>query len=397
MSTFTVPIKRIRAIEPHPNADAIEFAVIDGYRSIVKKGEFQPGNLVAYIPEASMLPEWLLKRLGFWDVEKGCGKLNGKDGNRVKAVRLRGELSQGICYPVARGDGADAKEEFGDAEPFDFIRVDREAVGVPGFVVREGDDVVQLLGITKYEPPIPVAMAGEVFNAGQELTLSFDVENWKSYPGILQDGEEVIFTEKLHGTCTVVAILPYKNAHPAAFGEKKNILVFSKGLGAKGLVFKNNERNHDNLYVRATRNLIERIDEMQRDNPDGFAVPNFILGETFGPGVQDLAYGKEVGFRVFAAAYGYRGDQRYQDWSFVEGSLKAQFAFETVPVLYCGPFSAVIMREHTDGKTTMAAEHIREGIVMAPAVERYDSSIGRVCLKSVSADYLTRKGGTEYN
>jgi hypothetical protein len=48
-----------------PNADAIEFAVIDGYRSIVKKGEFQPGGLVAYIPEASLLPEWLLKRLGF--------------------------------------------------------------------------------------------------------------------------------------------------------------------------------------------------------------------------------------------------------------------------------------------------------------------------------------------
>ncbi len=394
MSNFSVPIKRIRAIEPHPNADAIEFAVIDGYRSIVKKGEFQADDLVAYIPEASLLPEWLLKRLGFWDAGKNCGKLNGNDGNRVKAIRLRGELSQGICYPV---DPATFNDFTDDTEDGFVLHVDRSAVGVPGFVVREGDDVAQMLGITKYEPPIPVAMAGEVFNAGQELTLSFDVENWKSYPGILQDGEEVIFTEKLHGTCTVVAILPYKDAHPEAFGEKKNILVFSKGLGAKGLVFKNNERNHDNLYIRATRKLIERIDEMQRDNADGVAVPNFILGETFGPGVQDLAYGKEVGFRVFAAAYGYRGDQRYQNWSFVEGSLKAQFGFETVPVLYRGPFSAVIMREHTDGKTTMTAEHIREGIVMVPAVERYHLTIGRVCLKSVSADYLTRKGGTEYN
>lgn len=383
MSTFAVPIKRIRAIEPHPNADSIEFAVIDGYRSIVKKGEFQPGDFVAYIPEASMLPEWILKRLGFWDAEKNCGKLNGKEGNRVKAIRLRGELSQGICYPVTG-------REFGLSE------IDR-TFGIEKHSLEEGDDVAVFLGITKYEPPIPVAMAGEVFNAGQELTLHFDVENWKSFPGMLMEGEEVIFTEKLHGTCTVVAILPYKDAHPEAFGEKKNILVFSKGLGAKGLVFKNNERNHDNLYIRATRKLVERIDEMQCDNADGVAVPNFILGETFGPGVQDLAYSKEVGFRVFAVAYGYRGDQRYQNWSFVDGSLKAQFGFETVPVLYRGPFSAVVMREHTDGKTTMAAEHIREGIVMAPAVERYDPNIGRVCLKSVSADYLTRKGGTEYN
>ncbi len=45
----------------------------------------------------------------------------------------------------------------------------------------------------------------------------------------------------------------------------------------------------------------------------------------------------------------------------------------------------------------MDANHIREGIVMVPAVERRDARIGRVCLKSVSADYLTRKGGTEFN
>jgi RNA ligase (TIGR02306 family) len=249
----------------------------------------------------------------------------------------------------------------------------------------------------KYEPPIPPALSGEVFNIGQRFTISFDVENWKSYPDILKEGEEVIFTEKIHGTCTVVAILPYNDAHPEAFGEKKNILIFSKGLGAKGLVFKNNERNKNNLYVRATRKLISRIDEIQRDNQEGITAPNFILGETFGPGVQDLSYGKEIGFRVFAAAYGYRGDQHYQNWSFVDGSLKKMLGFETVPVLYRGPFSVEVMCKYTDGKTTMGANHIREGIVMVPSVERCHPAIGRVCLKSVSADYLTRKGGTEYN
>jgi len=388
MSTFAVPVKRIRAIEPHPNADAIELAVVDGYRSVVKKGEFRPGDLVAYIPEASLLPEWLLKRFAFWDEEKNRGTLNGKEGNRVKAIKLRGELSQGICYPL--------KKSVNPAETSWQLTRDNWGIEVSTFFA-EGDEVAGFLGITKYEPPIPVSMSGEVFNAGQELTLNFDVENWKSYPDILQDGEEVIFTEKLHGTCTVVAILPYRNTHPEAFGEKKNILIFSKGLGAKGLVFKNNERNRDNLYIRATRNLIARIDTAQRNNEEGVTVPNFILGETFGPGVQDLAYGKEVGFRVFAAAYGYRGNQRFQDWAFVEGSLKAEFGFETVPVLYRGPFSEAAMRKYTDGKTNLGAEHIREGIVMVPACERLDSTIGRVCLKSISADYLIRKGGTEYN
>ena len=388
MSTFRVPIKRIRAIEPHPNADAIEFAVVDGYRSIVKKGEFAADDLVAYIPEASVLPEWLLRRLGLWDAEKGVGKLNGKEGNRVKAIRLRGQLSQGICYPVAKAvanDGAQAGQIVTGDEPGCLA------------CVQEDEDVAGLLGIAKYEPPIPVAMAGEVFNAGQRITIGFDVENWKSHPDVLQEGEEVVFTEKLHGTCTVVAILPYKDAHPEAFGEKRNILVFSKGLGAKGLVLKNNERNRDNLYVRSTRGLVARIDEVQRGDADGVSEPQFILGETYGPGVQDLTYGKEIGFRVFAAACGYRGDQRYQNWPLVSTALKLKFGFETVPVLYQGPFSVVVMQEHTDGKTTMTGGHIREDIVMMPVVERIDPLIGRVCLKSISADYLLRKDGTEYN
>ena len=384
MSTFAVTVKRIRAIEPHPNADSLELAVVDGYRSIVRKSQFKPGNLVAYIPEGALLPEWLLHRLGLWDEEKACGKLAGKDGNRVKAIRLRGEMSQGICYPCGYS-----------TRGFHYIT---RLVKVPESVaVQEGSDVTALLGVTKYEPPIPVAMAGEVFNAGLPFALHFDVENWKSYPDILQPGEEVIFTEKLHGTCTIVTILPYKDAHPEAFGEKKNILIMSKGLAAKGLAFKNNERNANNLYVRATRALIARIDDVQRDNMDGVAEPNYILGETFGPGVQDLTYGQEIGFRVFAAAYGRPGNQYYQDWSFVEGALKAQFGFETVPVLYRGPFSEDVMRKYTSGRTTLGAGHIREGIVMVPAQERVDPRIGRVCLKSVSPEYLTRKNGTEFN
>ena len=362
MSTFKVAVVRV-TVEPHPNANALELAHIGGYVSVVRKGEFKTGDLAVYIPEGAVVPTEILARMGLE------GKLAGPQKNRVKAMRLRGVLSQGLVGSF-------------------------KALGIEA---REGDNVAERLCITKYEPPIPVAMAGEVFNAGSQFALHFDVENWRSHPDILQPGEEVIFTEKLHGTCTIVAILPHKDAPPEAFGEKRNILIMSKGLGAKGLAFKNNERNQSNLYVRATRALVARIDEMQRDAADTVIVPHFILGETFGPGVQDLTYGKEIGFRVFASAYGYRGDQHYLNWDFVDGSLKAQLNFETVPILYRGPFSEAVMRKYTDGKTTMCADHIREGIVMVPAVERTDQRIGRVCLKSVSAEYLTRKGGTEYN
>ena len=362
MSTFNVAIVRV-TVEPHPNADAIELAHVGGYTSIVRKGEFRTGDLVAYIPEGAIVPPEILARLGLE------GKLAGPQKNRVKAIRLRGVLSQGLVGSLA-------------------------ALGIEA---GEGDDVAERLGITKYEPPIPVAMAGEVFNAGRHLTLDFDVENWKAHPDILQEGEEVIFTEKLHGTCTIVAILPYQDAHPEAFGERHNILVCSKGLGAKGLVFKNNERNANNLYVRATRALVARIDKELHDNPDGPVVPFFILGETIGHGVQDLDYGLALNFLVFAMAEGYRGRQTFMNWNSVTGSFKAIWDIETVPVLYRGPFSEAAMREHTDGHTAMGADHIREGIVMVPVQERTHPAIGRVCLKSVSGDYLTRKGGTEYN
>ena len=380
MSTFQVLIKRIYAVEKHPNADRLDIARVDGYEFIVGRRMHYVGDLAAYIPERAIVPEWVLKRLRLWDEEKQKGMLAGPSGDRVKAIKLRGRLSQGICLPIIR-----ETETHGMIETIE-----------SGFefktLVAEGDDVTDILGIRKYEPPIPVAMSGDVFNAGTDLTVDFDVMDWKRWPDVFSDGEEVIFTEKIHGTFTGIAVLPLEHAHPDAFGKNRNIMIFSKGLGAKGLVFKNNEKNKDNLYVRSTRKLIERLDEVVMHT--NLTEPLFILGETYGPGVQDLTYGKELEFRVFAVACRYRGSF-YHSWSFVSGSLKNMFDFETVPVLYQGPFSVEKMREFTDGKTTLDANHIREGIVITRAGS-FDAGPSAF-IKSVSGDYLVREGGTEFN
>ena len=379
MATFKVLIKRIWSVKHHPNADRLDIASVDGYEFIVKRDEYRTGDLVAYIPEQAVLPEWLLRKLGFWSDERQKGLLHGKDGNRVKAAKLRGVLSQGICLSVIQDSETTGAIPTGES-------------GLEFANVAEGDEASGLLGIVKYEQPIPVAMNGEVFNAGTDLTVAFDVEDWKRWPDVFTEGEEVIFTEKLHGTFTGIAILPFKDAHPEAFGKHKNILIFSKGLGAKGLVFKNNEKNKDNLYVRATRAIIENIDKII--GPNGLPLPQYILGETFGPGVQDLTYGKELGFRVFAMAEGLAHDRTWFSWNDIEAASSPDvFGFETVPGVHQGPFSIKKMREFTDGKTTLDADHIREGIV----ITRKDPTGGQVFIKSVSGDYLTRKGGTEFN
>jgi len=161
MSTFSVTVERITVLE-HPNADALELAQVGDYQAIVRKDQFKSGDLVAYIPEQAVVPQALLREMGLE------GKLAGKAKNRVKAIRLRGILSQGLVYP--------ARPEW-----------------------QEGADVANILGITKWEPPIPAHLSGEVFAAGQDRTLKYDIENFKRFPHILEEGEEVVFTEKLHG------------------------------------------------------------------------------------------------------------------------------------------------------------------------------------------------------
>lgn len=400
MSAFQVPVKRIRAIEPHPNADAIEFAVIDGYRSIARKGQFAPGELVVYIPEASVVPDVLIQNLGLWDVDKGKGKLSGKRGNRVSAIKLRGEISQGICYPLT---------SVGDMWlldlPHDQEFVDEEENEIAdAFVVSEGDDVASLLGITKWEPEIPASMSGEIWNAGREFTIAFDVENIKSFPDILVHGELIVLTEKLHGTFTGLTVLPLhisRDLKEPGFGKYGNILIWSKGLGAKGLVFRANEANANNLYVRSTRALIEALDRAHDEGEypyDGdTSLAYVIMGETFGPGVQDLTYTGRIEFRCFAVANMRDGVPTYLPQVGVDQWLEEIGSpIATVPHLYTGPYSPEIVTKYTTGETTLGT-HIREGVVITTPSNRSDPRIGRVILKSVSDDYLTRKGGTEFN
>ncbi len=361
MAEFSVTVVPIQ-IEPHPNADRLELAKVGEYRSVVGKDQFQTGDLVAYIPEQAICPDELIEEMGL------TGKLAGKECNRVKAVKLRGIVSQGICY--------EARSNW-----------------------KEGWDVTEELGITKYEPPIPAHMSGMVYGAGFDKTIRFDVENWKRYPDVFEDGEEVVFTEKIHGTFCVCGVMPDNMAH-----EKYGTLVVaSKGLADKGIAFQPDaEENEHNLYLRAIRskNIEREVRAVFSEELDS-GIPVFILGEVFGQGVQDLHYGasaakdETLGFRVFDIYVGKPGQGYYLDSDFVFASCFGM-ELDRVPILYRGPFSREIMDKHTNGMETVSGKqsHMREGIVMKPAKERRDdlSGLGRVMLKSVSDKYTMRKG-----
>lgn len=383
MSTFEVPVVKINAIEPINGADAIELAVIGDYRSVIRKGQYTTGDLAVYIPEQSILPAELIEEIGL------TGKLAGSDHNRVKAVKLRGCLSQGILYPV----DYDAPSASHTLKCHD---------GAYTFV-KEGDNVADDLGITKWNPPVPTYLSGEVYFAGQELTVAYDIENYKKYPTVLNDGEEVVFTEKLHGSFCGVGVLPVKDHDDKHY--KREFVVFSKGLGAQGMCFKDVPLNQDNAYLKALvacgmfDKLRDLRNSIEAEDQGGFNYPLFVLGEVYGGSVQDgFSYGDIPKFRMFDIVAGYRGDQHYFNVD-AKQHLASHLGIDMVPLLYRGPFSKEVMYQFTDGNETVSGKevHMREGIVVTPTSERYSMEIGRVILKSVSAAYLTRKGNaTEY-
>ncbi|WP_030056327.1 MULTISPECIES: RNA ligase (ATP) [Streptomyces] len=354
MSTLRVTAEKLTVLE-HPNADALELAQVGLYRAVVAKGVYRTGDHAVYIPEQSVLPEELIEELGL------TGKLAGSRANRVKAVRLRGELSQGIvCRPAALAD------------------TDLAAAA------DHGVDFAELLGVVKWQPPVPTSMSGVAVSA-PDLLPWVDIENLKRYPDVFEPGEPVVLTEKLHGSCCLVT-------YTAATGE---VQVSSKGIGAQGLALVEDERN---LYWRAVRAydmpaVAARLAERLGAERIG------IFGEVFGEGVQDLSYGASArterpGYAAFDVS------------AVVDGRLSWLSAAELldgelplVPELWRGPFDPETVLGHAKGKEALSGRelHLREGVVVRPVTERWSPVLGgRAIAKVVSDAYLTRKGGTEY-
>lgn len=360
MSELKCEVVEIEVL-PHENADALELAKVGDYLSVVQKGKYKTGDKVVYIPEQAELPTPLVKEMGLE------GKLAGKHQNRVKAIKLRGVLSQGLVHP--------AKDEW-----------------------EIGQDVRKELCITKWVPPVPVDLEGLVDT--YDFQFKFDPENIKKYPDIIEEGEEVCYLEKIHGTFCKVTLLPENKRKDTMLRGK--FAVCSKRHAHQGIYFLDLPENKNNVYLRAVKNtgvhvklekLVESLSGLE------YFYPNCIIslvGEAYGK-VQDLKYGVngDVGFRAFGICID--GKKYLNIGQFLAAC--DEFGIETAPVLYCGPHTKEVLEKHTTGKEQVSGQetNIREGLVVYPAKEREHPEIGRVFLKSISEKYLLRKGGTEYN
>lgn len=330
MSTFKVEVIALPPFQKHENADTLNIVNIYDYPVIFSQSNgYKVGDLVAYIPVDAvcpMTPEWAF--LG-----------DSPRSHRIKAKKLRGVFSMGLLTTAP----ADAKV---------------------------GDDVAALLGITKYEPPEPAFMGGENERDPGFIPKYTGLENYRRYSRVLQDGEPVVITEKLHGC----------NARFLWDSKAERLWVGSHGCIKK--------EDPNNLWwkVAAKFNLAEKL----RKVPD-----KVFYGEIYGQ-VQDLKYDAKANehflrfFDVFDNQTG-----RYLDYDKAIEAIKTA-ELEPVPVLFRGPWSKDLLAL-AEGKSTLA-QNVREGFVVRPEKERYSNDLGRVILKMVGEGYLLRKGDvTEYH
>jgi len=296
MSDFSCPVVEIKTIEKHPNADKLEIVKIGGYNVISQIGQFSTGQTVIYIPENAIVPDNLLEEMNL------TRRLSGKEKNRVKAIKLRGILSEGLIYPnfSHKPVGTDCKEK---------------------------------LGIIKYEPPIPTQLSGKVKPG---LTYKgFDVENIKKDPTVLSHKSYVRITEKLHGTYCQIGF------HPN--GTRT---ITSKGLANKGLVF----ADDSSIYTKVVNELPDLGYCM---NTESF----YFFGEIVGPRIQKMTYDLSRPtfylFACWAKSIGF--------WN--SDAIAQAYKINHVPILYTGYYDSEYCEKLAQEPSELNGG-LREGIVV---------------------------------
>lgn len=159
-------IRRIDAITPIENSDFLELATVDGWNVVVSKKEgHKVGDLVAYLETDSFLPIW--PEFEFL-AKSSLRKMVGKEGYRLRTIKLRGTISEGLIIPLIYEE---------DEDQF-WLKIDSQDLEV---TVEEGDEVTDLLGIVKWDIPLSANLAGKAkgnFPSFLKKTDSERIENF---------------------------------------------------------------------------------------------------------------------------------------------------------------------------------------------------------------------------
>ncbi|MBD3256034.1 MAG: RNA ligase (ATP) [Candidatus Lokiarchaeota archaeon] len=322
-------IQEIKKLEPIPNADKIELATILGWKVVVRKEEFREGQLVVYVEVDSILPERpefeFLRNRGF----------------RIRTIKLRGQISQGIVFPIS------------------ILPKDQK--------IEKGLDVTKILSIKKYEPPLSIQLSGEVKGKFPNFIPKTDEIRIQTIPELLEKykGNKFYITEKLDGTS---GTFYYKDGE---FG------VCSRNLDLM--------ESDDNAFWIVARKY--KLEEKLRNNGKNLA----IQGEVLGPKIQDNRYELDDLILYFFNIFDI-DEQRYYKFEEIRQFI-SELDLDMVPILdddYTLDDSVDTLTELSYGKSNLNPKIYREGIVVRSLREIEDSEFDRVSFKVLNPSFLLK-------
>lgn len=340
-----VSIQTVNLVEPIPNADAIERVRVLGWWVVAKKGEHKPGDRVVYCEIDSLLPE----RPDFEFLRASSFKPAHDDlpaGFRIKTVKLRGQVSQGICFPLS--------------------------ILPSGTPTEEGTDVTAALGVRKWEPPLPVGMGGRVKGGFPGFLPKTDETRVQVLESVLERhrGKAFYVTEKLDGTSFT------------AFLREGTFGICSRNLWM-------DETDEANVLARVARRLT--LEGRMREVRDRRGFDLAIQAEVIGPGIQKNKYElKEVTLRVFNVL-------NLDTFQLLDHSLMqeviAELGLEGVPQLGTLTLSHSVdeLVAFSEGTSVLNVKAQREGVVLRPLIEEFEPEIGgRLSFKAINPKFLLK-------
>lgn len=332
MSEFHPTVELLGPIERHPQADTLEVSVVKGYPVIFKENQYKEGDKVVYIPVDALVPI-ADPRFAFLD-EGDISKTHA----RVKGKKLRGIYSIGLIIP---------------AEP----------------QWEVGQNVQVELGIEKWEPQLNLGQEGVAEKDPGYCPIFTDIESLRKHKDLLQTGESVVVTEKLHGS-NFRAIFKdgrlWVGSH-RQFKEKEKPNIFWLAANKYGL-------------------------EQKLSNFEGMALYGEVYGhqKKFPYDTDQSSIEDAIKLKIFDVFNTSKG--KYLDWpDYIHFMMNAGLHGMGAPILYIGPWRPELDKLRF-GMTELGGKHIREGFVVKPEMERYEHRCGRVCFKMVSEDYLVTTG-----
>jgi len=365
MSDLLVEIVLIDEVNSHPNADRLELAVVKGWQCCVPKNIYKKGDKVLYIPIDSILPMEVESKLFPHDAKVKLSK------SRVKTIKLRGALSQGMIASL------------------DMFGLDKGKVGT---------NVKDKLKIEKYEQPIKGSNGMNVSkvtkrNSNPNFKKYTSIQNFKNYNKLFEDGEAIIVTEKIHGT-------NFRAGWVKRDTDKWYIRLLLKLNILKSECFVFGSHNvqlqdrllHTGYYKTNVYSEAVKLYDLKEKLRDRDTV---IYGEIYGSGIQKgYTYGCKEDVRKLII-FDVMENGFYLD---TENAINVvnSLGLDFVPVLYMGKYSDTV-KELPKGNSVLCPEQkVREGVVIKP-VEESESYMGRKILKLINDDYLLSKNNTDFH